>query len=202
MEEEVASLNNLYMEHQLNHLRTELQTLIPHTREKRGLLNIVGTGLKYIYGTMDDNDRREIESQLQVLETNTHNAITQSNNQIQINEQFDEQLEKLTTLYSSQMKKIIEQYTEMRNTSTQQQKELKSEQVKYHLAHLKEIIDKVEGIMLTSSLGLLSQNILTDEEIQANNITFEKLQGIRMTVATSGRNIIFIIRVPIMSNET
>lgn len=122
MEEEVASLNNLYMEHQLNHLRTELQTLIPHTREKRGLLNIVGTGLKYIYGTMDDNDRREIESQLQVLETNTHNAITQSNNQIQINEQFDEQLEKLTTLYSSQMKKIIEQYTEMRNMSTQQQK--------------------------------------------------------------------------------
>lgn len=120
MEEEVASLNNLYMEHQLNHLRTELQTLIPHTREKRGLLNIVGTGLKYIYGTMDDNDRREIESQLQVLETNTHNAITQSNNQIQINEQFDEQLEKLTTLYSSQMKRIIEQYTEMRNTSTQQ----------------------------------------------------------------------------------
>lgn len=201
IEKEVTDLEDPYLDHQIDHLRTKLRTLVPHTRAKRGLLNIFGTGLKYLYGTMDDDDRTEIENKLKLLGTNTHNAITQSNNQIRINKQYDEQLDKLTTLYNSQMGKLISQYMEMKNASAQQRKETKLEQIRYHVTHLEKIIDNVEGIMFTSSLGLLSRNILTDEEIQRSNVTFEKLKDVRLTVATSGQNIIFIIRIPIMSTK-
>lgn len=201
IEREVSILEDLYLEQQISHLRTKLGSLVPHNRAKRGLINILGTGLKYLSGAMDNEDRIEIEKHLREMETNAHNAITQSNNQIHINDQFDRELENLTLIYNTEIREMIKQYSELKVTSVQQQREIKIEQIKFQLIHLETIIDNVSEMMLTSSLGLLSKNILSDDEIRENNITFEKLQNIKMTVTTTGKTIIFIIRIPIMSME-
>ena len=55
--------------HQIETLIGKLETLIPH-RHKRGLLNFIGTIHKWIYGTMDNQDRKEIENHLKTIDTN------------------------------------------------------------------------------------------------------------------------------------
>ena len=43
-------LNDEYLNHQLRHVRRQLSSIVPRHRQTRGLINILGTGLKYIYG--------------------------------------------------------------------------------------------------------------------------------------------------------
>lgn len=43
-------------------------------KQKRGLINIAGTGLKYLFGTMDDNDLKRIKGQIdQLADMNAEN---------------------------------------------------------------------------------------------------------------------------------
>ncbi|XP_017469633.1 PREDICTED: uncharacterized protein LOC108361515 [Rhagoletis zephyria] len=68
-------------------LRSKLYTLLPH-KQKRGLINILGTTMKWLYGTMDDDDRQNIEQHLKKFEKKTwginfeslHDRTTCSNN--------------------------------------------------------------------------------------------------------------------------
>lgn len=77
LQDETSYIRDVYLEHQIEHLQIKLQSIIPHKREKRGLINILGAELKYLSGTMDDNDRVEKEDKLSILMTNTHNVIIQ-----------------------------------------------------------------------------------------------------------------------------
>ncbi|XP_050338641.1 uncharacterized protein LOC126765073 [Bactrocera neohumeralis] len=74
--------------------RTRLHTL-QINKNKRGLLNIVGSGLKWIAGTMDDEDRSEIENHISTIDENNHNMIEAFNNNILINNNFNETMRKL-----------------------------------------------------------------------------------------------------------
>ncbi|XP_055390591.1 uncharacterized protein LOC129619374 [Condylostylus longicornis] len=47
------------LQFQVQTIRTKLQTLVPH-RQKRGLIDFVGTVHKWLYGTMDNTDRLDI----------------------------------------------------------------------------------------------------------------------------------------------
>jgi len=90
--------NREFLQNELNKVRTKLQTILPH-RQKRGLINIAGTAMKWLYGTMDDNDRQEIEH-LKVIDENNHAIINSLNKNILINDHFNKTFETL--------KKIIE----------------------------------------------------------------------------------------------
>ena len=56
---------------ELEMARSKLQTIIP-TRQPRGLINFIGTGMKWLYETIDDFDRTEIERHLQTIDNNNH----------------------------------------------------------------------------------------------------------------------------------
>ena len=71
--DKVATLN-----HQITNIRNKIKTLIPH-RQKRGLINLVGTINKWLWGTMDDNDTIDIEENFKVVDTNNHNIIENLN---------------------------------------------------------------------------------------------------------------------------
>ena len=58
--------------HQISNIRNKLKTIIPH-RAKRGLINVGGYALNWLYGTMDDDDRQNIENHLRIVEKNNHN---------------------------------------------------------------------------------------------------------------------------------
>lgn len=56
---------------ELQGLTNKVQTIIPRDqRFKRGLINIVGSASKWLFGTMDEEDRQKIEEKLNILELN------------------------------------------------------------------------------------------------------------------------------------
>lgn len=59
----------------------ELLRLLPQRKNKRGLLNVGGTALKFLFGTLDDNDLENINRKLQILAENvdsvSHDSIGQ-----------------------------------------------------------------------------------------------------------------------------
>lgn len=54
-----------------------LKTYISHThREKRGLVNVIGSGLKALFGTMDSDDAHNIDSSIDELQKSNINILT------------------------------------------------------------------------------------------------------------------------------
>lgn len=74
----------IILEQQINTLKNKIKTLLPH-RHRRGLFNFIGTAHKWLYGTMDNNDREEVENHLNIIDINNHNIIGSVNQQVKIN---------------------------------------------------------------------------------------------------------------------
>ncbi|XP_058979929.1 uncharacterized protein LOC131803044 [Musca domestica] len=195
--EEVSHINDSFLSHEIEHIHLRLKSIIPHqARNRRGLINLFGTGLKYLYGTMDNNDREEIERQLQNLEKNEHNIITQTNNQIHINTQFDNQLANLTKLYNDQTKLLIKSMSNVKSIKDNTAKADKVYRLKYQIDHMGKLLDKVRDLILASKLNILTRDILSDEEIRIYNITIDKMKEIKMNLALYKNNIVFVLKVP------
>lgn len=62
----------------------KLQTLYP-TRSRRGLINVIGTGFKYPFGILDEEDREKIINYLHTVTSNNKNMINTINSQNVIN---------------------------------------------------------------------------------------------------------------------
>lgn len=169
LEFEIMTLEDAYLQHQIKHTKLQLLSLIPRSRAERGLINIVGTGLKYLYGTMDNNDRTEIEEKLKINTLNNHNIIEQSNKQIIINAHFDEQLKILTNLQNLQTK-LLRQNTKLIN---QTKTDSRRAYLRYEIEHIGKLTEQVRELLLASKLRTLNRDILTDQEINDFNITLE-----------------------------
>lgn len=76
----------------LRRSRDLMQEMTPKIRTKRGLLNFVGSGIKRITGNLDNDDLIFISHHIQNLQTNNKMLITQNNQQIQINDQFQNRI--------------------------------------------------------------------------------------------------------------
>ncbi|GBP09998.1 hypothetical protein EVAR_70052_1 [Eumeta japonica] len=75
-------------------METMLKMLRPH-RLKRGLINAGGSLLKFVWGTMDDEDRKIIEEHQRVIDENNHRLIKGLNHQILINDAFNKSITSL-----------------------------------------------------------------------------------------------------------
>lgn len=63
-------------EHMVQTLKTKLDKLwMESSRKKRGALNVMGTGIKFLFGTMDEDDRKNIASKIESLEKDNLNNI-------------------------------------------------------------------------------------------------------------------------------
>lgn len=185
------------LEYQLQTIRNKVQTIIPH-REKRGLLNFVGTIYKWLYGTMDDSDRQEIEDHLNTIDRNNHNSIENINKQIKINQNFNETLMKLKNVIEKDRLSVLVRLNELEDYYS---KVLYGYTIYIDFAlKLKILQDNIEHIqdnIASARLGIIHSNILTNEEIVEYKIDFQKLQNIKLgTVIDNRDNIIFVIRIP------
>jgi len=87
----------LPLQQQIQTIRNKIQTLIPH-RQRRGLFNFVGTMHKWLFGTMDDTDKQDIEEHLKTIDLNNHNSVNYLNKQLKINQHFNKTLMNLGEL--------------------------------------------------------------------------------------------------------
>lgn len=181
---------------EIKNLRSKLKTIVPH-RQRRGLLNLIGTIHKWLYGTMDNEDRENIEQHLSVIDTNNHNLIKNTNQQVIINRNFNESLGKLKDMLEKDRVKILESF----NHINSQYKRIASQTFYIdYILKIKILHDNLEHIqdnIAASRSGILHSNILTPQEIDEYSIDANKLQNLKIgSLQTKSDHIIFVIMVP------
>lgn len=179
---------------ELQGLTNKVQTIIPRDqRFKRGLINIVGSASKWLFGTMDEEDRQKIEEKLKILEFNNHNIVNGFQGQIRINDQVNKTLVQLKNIILKDRNLILKEFNEL--SSSLKQNLYYDQLLKIQL--LKEKIEHIQDNIVSARHGILHPNILTDEEIKYYNIDFYKLQYVKMGVTKFQNNtLIFAIKIP------
>lgn len=69
-------------------VQTLHQNFLPISRQKRGLINVLGTTIKQITGNLDNNDLIQISEIIRKLESNSQVLINENNEQVKINDQL------------------------------------------------------------------------------------------------------------------
>ena len=189
-------------------LTAKIQNIKPHFKTKRALVNILGTGLKYIAGTMDQEDEVQIKEKLNQLNSENKKLINENNKQVIINKLLTEQITNVTNHINKQQKSI-ETYLNTYNqkligTIQTIETELEIMQYLYQINNdillLRNHIDDVEQILFSSKLGVLTKNILSPEELDLVP-DIENLAEIKLTVVTYQDQIIIILLLPQISDH-
>lgn len=182
----------------LDTLEIKLQTLIPHhIIHKRGLINIIGKGMKFVYGTMDDDDRENIEQSLKALEENNEELLKNNNKQVKINQQFNEQFLQLKDIFK-RSSNTLNKYKKIKSEINSLRMEIEFNK---NLLEVQEIIGKISDIIMTSRTGVLTQDILTIQEIFEYEINFDKLKELKITLATYNENLLIILSIPTFNDK-
>lgn len=77
-------------------LNRKLDNLTPHFRNRRGLIDGLGKGIKFITGNMDSEDEVEIRAALTNLTYNTDKNSLEINSVIQVSETLSLQIQNIT----------------------------------------------------------------------------------------------------------
>lgn len=78
-------------------LKAKISNLRIHSKQKRGLINVLGKGLKFIAGSMDSDDEKEIYDAIANIRDNELNTNTTLNELIHINTGMTEEIRNITT---------------------------------------------------------------------------------------------------------
>lgn len=169
----------------------------PHSINKRGLFNAIGTINKWICGTMDDEDRQLVNEHFQITDTNNHEIINTMNQQIHINANFNTSINTL--------KDTIEKDREMiKNTIRRQSditvKKLAILNIRLTLHELDKIVTQLQDTITLSKLGIVHSSLLTHTEILKYKIDAEKIRNMNLGFAETTRNkLVFLIKIPFES---
>lgn len=193
--------------HLVQEIKNKIFELNPQKREKRGLINLHGKFLKWIGGTMDEDDREEIESKFNTVDKNLNIISDAINNQTtKINVQFELEINKVIATLNEQNSVIDNKMKEMTLISNQMQKSIEMFKTRQlvieNLKFLLTKLEKIEDIILNCRLGILSHNILVTEEIQKYNLNIEHLKYIKTEVAQLKEFILIFIQIPNFSKES
>lgn len=176
---------------ELKHLKNKVKTLISwNNRQKRGLINVVGSAQKWLFGTMDEKDRLDIEDHFKILDINNQDAITTLNQQVIINENFNKTFKQLKNIIEKDRKIILEK------VNSQLYQYIYYDQI-FKIQLLKGRIEHIQDNIASARYGIFHPNILTDEEIQKYNIDFNKMKYIKLGVTKFENDmLIFAIKIP------
>lgn len=184
------------LEHEIRNIKNKIKTLIPH-RHKRGLFNFVGTIHKWLYGTMDSEDREEIERHLSSIDINNHNIINNVNQQVKINKYFNESFIQLKEAIEKDRLKISTKLNEIISYSRRLYCEFAYIDNLLKLKILSDNVEHIQNNIASSRIGIIHSNILTNEEIEEYQIDLEKLKNIKLgTIIDKSNNLIFVIMIP------
>jgi len=155
-----------------NKMRRELAGIALRHRNKRGLINIVGSVFKYLFGTLDENDRVDIQRK---LETNAHNSV----NLHELNDAIQ--------LINDGMQKI-QNYENDSNIINS---------LLYELMQFTEYIEDVEMGMQLSRLGLFNPKLLNYDKLE--NVNSQNILNIKTStwINYNDNQLLIISHIPI-----
>lgn len=165
-----------------------------HSIQKRGLFNFVGTINKWITGTMDEEDRQLINQHFETTDTNNHNIITNMNEQIQINNNFNTSINKLLNTIEED-RKLIQNYIQ---TETDKNRlKITTFEIRLNIQELEKIITDLQDNIIFSKLNVIHPSLLTHKEIIDYQINANKIRNLKIGFTKSSTNkLIFLIKIP------
>lgn len=190
----VNSIQEKILQTEISELKHKLKTIIPNKRSKRGLVNGVGTLSKWLFGTMDEQDRQNIEKHLQTVDYNNHLLITNYNEQIKINHQFHKTFNQLKTIIENDRNILLNQINILQKSLTQQNLYL---DLLFKIQFIKEKVEIIQDNLASIRHGIVHPNILTEDEIEQYDIDFYKLQYIKLGLAQFKKDsLLLAIKIP------
>lgn len=178
-------------------LRNKAEILVTH-RQKRGLINLVGKTSKWLFGTMDDEDRNEIDKHIQELESNNQNLIKGLNEQIKINDFFNETLQLFLQTNDRNQNEILRNFDHLSGEVKHLIESQKILDISLKLQILDDKINQILDSVASIKAGILHPGILTSNEITEFNITLDKLQNARSGILEMNKEMLLIgIKIPI-----
>lgn len=203
LNEIIQDLEPLHADHkvllrsQIDLLKSKVKTLLPKHRNKRGLINAVGQVCNFLFGTMDDKDRIDIENHLNTVDSNLHNSITALNQQVKINKHFNQTFMNLRdTLYKNRYQML--DHLDHVDWAIKNLILLNAyhEQL-FKLNTLTNQIEQIQDSVTTARNGIIHPGILTKDEIDNYQIDLNKLKYLRIGVIEYKNNLlVFVIKVP------
>lgn len=186
--------NKELLELELLDARNKLMTLIPkQNRKRRGLINGIGSMTKWLFGTMDDEDRRNIQEHLLNI-----NEIKENNNQqIVINDYFNITLSHLKMVIKNDRKKIEQELNSINKfLEEENNKSLYLEQLT-NIQLIKNKIEHLQDNVISAKYGIVHPSILTSREIRKYEIDYNKLKYIQFgTTFLNNSYLVFGIKIP------
>jgi len=190
--------NKHILQSELTETKNKLYTLYGnHNRERRGLINVVGSSAKWLFGTMDDEDRKEVENHISTFKENMQETDEALNKQIYINTYFNDTIKYIEQIVKSDREAIERQLNAISKFENNRYQEnlYYDQQIKIQL--IKNKIEHLQDNVASARYNILHPSILTDHEIKKYNIDFNKLNHIKLATAMFRNNLlVFAIEIP------
>lgn len=168
--------------------------ILNNGRQKRGLINQVGTVGKWLFGSMDNEDRKQIDQHIQNIEKGMDETIQTINEQVHVNDYFNRTLHLLLSTENA----IVRKRNDETNTLNEILKEQRRLDAVLKLQILEDKIDILLDNIASIKNGILHPGILLAEEIETFNITIEKLENAKTGIIMTQQNKLFIaINIPV-----
>lgn len=184
---------------EMKNLKAKLKTISTQQdkRVKRGLINMVGTTYKWLFGTMDDNDRQDILEHLKLTDENNHNAINNINKQVYINSHFNKTLYILKNAIDSDYKQIYNSFNITRQANNEMKKHLLYMDIMLKLKMLETKITDIQNNIAAARHNMVHPGILTAVEVEMFEIDFYKLKLMKLGVMNyKNDQLIFAFKIP------
>lgn len=200
-------------------LKNKLHILNPYkTRTKRGLINGLGSAIKFITGNLDTNDADTINRQIQNLENQVYDSTNFVEHQTGLNLQMIERFKNLTKHINSEQE-IISSFTnklssEFSNNIRKEEDTIAqiqyANQLIYNIDLLTNHISDIIEAVTFAKLGIISKLILHPDELHearrylekqnVNLISDEHLyELLELQAYYNNSNLVFNIRIPNLS---
>jgi len=173
-----------------------LHTLLPR-RAKRGLMDAGGRLLNWAFGTLDDNDKKEIDNHFASVEESNQDLVRALNEQIEINSSFNQSFQQLEQLIKSDRQLLIKEL----EVTPEIQQELRDESRAivslFTIGSFKRQLKAIQDSVAAAKAGLFDPSILSRNETEKYNIDLAKLKEIRLGTATyQGNTLVLVIKIP------
>lgn len=188
--------------------------LRPRQRRKRGLFNLLGTGIKEITGNMDHNDYEQISKNIFDLQINNKRLINENNEQLKINLQLQNRINFLINRLNQQQNAITKNIVSARfeNETTKNFKLFREIlKINYNLDNLKTHFENIFESIQLARANIIPKQILSNEELGFVSSLLEE-QNIRpssvdqiyeyleLSAFYNHSKLIFVVSIPKLEN--
>lgn len=200
----------------LGQAQTKLNALTPLKRNKRGLINGLGSLVKAVTGNMDAEDAREIGKDIENIKIALSTVNTNYQTQDVFNNEILIRFENITNHINNEQVIITTFFENMQNKIYKEENTLEKLQyinrINYNLELLLNHLNDIIESMLLAKINVIPRFILTEQEIykikmllENQNITIKSEQHIydllKMNTLSYENNIIFTIQIPIFEKD-